>query len=114
MDMSKSNIESLRAEAQVKRECAAKAFDAGQHELAQSFYQQAADREAAAVVAAVAVARQSIHAGCTVSETFFRTEGPGTVVRLGTLQDNYPNCALVRFQSGFQTWIGLSFLSVVP
>ena len=60
MSKSTSSIESLRAEAQVKRECAAKAFDAGQHELAQAFRQQADDREAAAGLTAQALQKPSI------------------------------------------------------
>jgi hypothetical protein len=97
MDMSKSVIESLRAEAQVKREMSAKAYDAGNYELAQSFRQQAADREAAAVAmvldkakALPTIIKHSVV--CIFGEKALVTEVKGSTVR-------------VRYADGLGSWV---------
>jgi hypothetical protein len=93
--MSKSVvIESLRAEAQVKRECAAKAFDAGNYELSQSLRQQAADREDAALTMVLALQKASIirhSVVCISGELALVTEVKGATVR-------------VRYADGLGSW----------
>jgi len=100
--MSKSNIESLRAEAQVKRECAAKAFDAGNHELAQSLRQQAADREAAAAAIRMGVEPKPVPIKHSVVSIF------GELALVVSVGDGLGIRARVTYADGLGQWVALS------